>query len=675
MEIQRDFYVGMVEDNIDPNRKGRIKVRVQSLYHDLDVKDIPYAYPFAGLAGKEFQVPAIGKLVNILYLSDDLYSPYYIYSENYNVNLQSKLKDISASEYPNWIALLFDERTQIFADSKELTIDHLYNKITINNDSINLELKDNTQIITLGSTNANQDAVLGTNFFAWLDKFINELSDPFALTGNLNAPVLRPKLDKLCAEYKKLRSPQSENRFTSDNVKIVDNKKVAKLERSPETVYKKNDTDLVMSIEDTQDCTAYKQIEAKEKQNLDASVGKQNDKACKDSKTTAPTTYVKPSSDMIIPLMGDRISSRFGLRPNPTDPTSPKLQGHGAIDIAAAIGTSIVSPADGTVISTGFDSTYGGGNYIRIKHTNGFTTGYAHLSAILVQVNQKVKQGDQIGLVGNSGGHTTGPHLHFTVTTPANVKVDPEYYFTWPPRPGDVKENNLMVANNQYQGQNYQTPVNGCLDQQQSDYEKDPDPSAAPMSTSFDNANFLEMTKKVVYNLEGGYFSQDMLYDGRVNDKRYKGSGETMYGIDRSHFSQKNTPAYKKFWKIIDDADARSTWKYNYYGGSLSTDLMSLTAEMIKPVFDDFCNRYLSPQSIAIINSDNLLLFNFIYATWNGEGWFQKFSKPFNQAVERGITDITVLRQIAVDARINESNSLIVQTGRKIQKLFATNLA
>src|SRR5574344_1040263 len=118
MQLSRDFYVGIVEDNKDPNRKGRIKVRVQTLYHTIPVEDIPYAYPFASLAGKEFQVPAIGKLVNVLFLSDDLYSPYYIYSENYNENLQRKLKSLSDEDYVNFTGLLFDESTQIYLQGK-----------------------------------------------------------------------------------------------------------------------------------------------------------------------------------------------------------------------------------------------------------------------------------------------------------------------------------------------------------------------------------------------------------------------------------------------------------------------------------------------------------------------------------------------------------------------------
>ena len=170
MELARDFYVGIVEDNKDPNRKGRIKVRVQTLYHNIALEDIPYAYPWGGISGKDFQVPAIGKLVNVIFLSDDLYSPYYIYSENYNVNLQNKLKSLSDEEYVDFTSLLFDESTQIFVKGKEFTVDQLINKITINNTSINIELKDESQKLNLGSrgrdsNKQNQDAVLGTRFF------------------------------------------------------------------------------------------------------------------------------------------------------------------------------------------------------------------------------------------------------------------------------------------------------------------------------------------------------------------------------------------------------------------------------------------------------------------------------------------------------------------------------
>ena len=151
MDVARKLYIGVVEENNDPRKEGRIKVRVQTLYHEIKTEDIPWAAPILTLAGKAYEVPSIGKLVNILYFQDDMYDPYYLFSENYNINLKNKIMSLSDEEYVDFNALLFDERTQIYGDSQEFTIDHLFNKITINNDSINHELKDNTQKLNLGS--------------------------------------------------------------------------------------------------------------------------------------------------------------------------------------------------------------------------------------------------------------------------------------------------------------------------------------------------------------------------------------------------------------------------------------------------------------------------------------------------------------------------------------------
>lgn len=287
MELSRDFYVGVVEDNNDPNRKGRIKIRVQTLYHNMPVNDIPYAYPFAGLGGKEFQVPAIGKLVNVLFLSDDLYSPYYIYSENYNENLQRKLNSLSDEEYVNFTALLFDESTQIHVHGKVLTIDQLLNKFTIDNSTINLELKDNQQILNLGSRDAEQEAVLGTRFFNWMDKFISELVKPYSIIDSNGANVLKPKIDKLCQQYQQLRPD-----FVSNNVKIVDNGGVKILARTPDTINVKNDINLVLPPEEN---PAYDKA-------LHDAIMAQNNAACQTLKDAGTSTVVfspKNNSDKV----------------------------------------------------------------------------------------------------------------------------------------------------------------------------------------------------------------------------------------------------------------------------------------------------------------------------------------------------------------------------------------
>ena len=88
---------------------------------------------------------------------------------------------------------------------------------------------------------------------------------------------------------------------------------------------------------------------------------------------------------------------------------------HGAIDIAGSgiYGAKIVAAADGQVI-TASEGGWGGGygTYLHIDHGNGKSTLYGHMSGLAVSQGQKVKKGQVIGYVGNTG-HSTGPHLHF----------------------------------------------------------------------------------------------------------------------------------------------------------------------------------------------------------------------------------------------------------------------
>lgn len=89
---------------------------------------------------------------------------------------------------------------------------------------------------------------------------------------------------------------------------------------------------------------------------------------------------------------------------------------HLAIDYAAPTGTPVVSIGAGTVISKYYDQG-GYGNYVRIKHPNGYVTGYGHLSKYAqgLQVGQRVEQGEIIGYVGATG-LATGPHLDFSIS-------------------------------------------------------------------------------------------------------------------------------------------------------------------------------------------------------------------------------------------------------------------
>lgn len=121
---------------------------------------------------------------------------------------------------------------------------------------------------------------------------------------------------------------------------------------------------------------------------------------------------------MLNPLPSGRKTSKFG-----DDRGTYK---HNGLDLAAPTGTPIIAPLDGIVSAIYTNSA--GGNQLLILHTNGITTGYAHLSKTLVKMGDYVKQGQPIAQVGNTG-KSTGPHLHFTVTI-LGVKQDPEKFIT-----------------------------------------------------------------------------------------------------------------------------------------------------------------------------------------------------------------------------------------------------
>ena len=95
---------------------------------------------------------------------------------------------------------------------------------------------------------------------------------------------------------------------------------------------------------------------------------------------------------------------------------------HTGTDYVAALGTPVHATADGSVSEAGERGGYG--LMVEIQHPNGYTTRYAHLSAISVQAGAPVQQGDLIGFSGMTG-LVTGPHLHYEVRRQGRP-VDPE---------------------------------------------------------------------------------------------------------------------------------------------------------------------------------------------------------------------------------------------------------
>ncbi len=134
--------------------------------------------------------------------------------------------------------------------------------------------------------------------------------------------------------------------------------------------------------------------------------------------TWSPRANMDLSLDL--PFNGRR-SSSFGLRrffnKQPRQP-------HSGMDIAAAEGTLIHAPADGTVLRTG--DYFFNGNSIFLDHGQGLISMYNHLHKIGVQPGQSVKRGEVIGEVGRTG-RVTGAHLHWSISL-NNSRVDPALF-------------------------------------------------------------------------------------------------------------------------------------------------------------------------------------------------------------------------------------------------------
>lgn len=152
-------------------------------------------------------------------------------------------------------------------------------------------------------------------------------------------------------------------------------------------------------------------------------------------KYTLDTNKVAPAGKGVLrwPLDSVRITQYFG---NTEFARSGAYNGsgHNGIDLAASVGTPLKAALTGTVQATGNTDEYKGcysyGKWVLIRHPNGISTLYAHLSKISVTKGESVETGDLIGYTGNTG-YSTGPHLHLSVFASEPVQVV---------RMGDVKK-------------------------------------------------------------------------------------------------------------------------------------------------------------------------------------------------------------------------------------------
>ncbi|MDD4514820.1 M23 family metallopeptidase [Massilibacteroides sp.] len=118
-----------------------------------------------------------------------------------------------------------------------------------------------------------------------------------------------------------------------------------------------------------------------------------------------------------------RTASGYGMR---IDPIYRTRRFHAGMDFSAKIGTDIYATGNGVVTFSGWKQGYG--NCLIIDHGFGFQTLYGHMQKFKARVGQKVKRGEVIGYVGNTG-KSTGPHLHYEVIVRGKNDNPSKYYF------------------------------------------------------------------------------------------------------------------------------------------------------------------------------------------------------------------------------------------------------
>lgn len=210
-----------------------------------------------------------------------------------------------------------------------------------------------------------------------------------------------------------------------------------------------------------------------------------------------------------------------------------------------------------------------------------------------------------------------------------------------------------------------------------------------------DKNYFTAATVQVIKSFEGGYFHPKMYIKNPNKFSQYGTSGETMFGLDRhagfdlyykgkrkaksvqdnlkfieSGAYEYKTPAAKEFWGIIDRADAKNKWKWLDRGFENEDKLTLLASEIIYPEFLRLSDKYLkTDEAKKIVFSDPRLLFHFVYATWNGEGFFKFYANKLLDKIETTKNLDSIIND-QLNFRINSKYSQIRDTGAKMAKLF-----
>ena len=319
------------------------------------------------------------------------------------------------------------DRTRLKITETTRNIDKTEGKINETKQKINTDHKSLGEILrTIGINEQSAPPLLGVLAKnGSLSNLLNEVKQNTDLTNKLNARVRNlheakedlSEAKTIYEEHKKSLLDLTNN--LSDQKNLVEETANDKNKLLKETKNKEKE---------------YQELLAERKKKKDQLESELSDVEAK-LKVAVDASKLPPSGKGVLKYPVDNVivTQHFGNTPFASkNPQVYNGSGHNGIDFGVRVGTPIYSAQTGVVLGTGnTDTSCAGvsyGKWVLIKHNNGLTTLYAHLSVISVEAGQTVSLRQKIGLSGNTG-YSTGPHLHFTVYASDSVHIskDGEY--------------------------------------------------------------------------------------------------------------------------------------------------------------------------------------------------------------------------------------------------------
>ena len=185
------------------------------------------------------------------------------------------------------------------------------------------------------------------------------------------------------------------------------------------------------------------------------------------------------------------------------------------------------------------------------------------------------------------------------------------------------------------------------------------------------DSKWLNVTKKVIDEFEGGYWNPKCGHPTAGMGK----STETMFGLDRYNGNIESTQDGKDFFRIIDkdknDLGMKQfckKWTHSYKGGEDEDNLKTLAAKIMKNQYDINSNNYFSPELRERVESNDRLLMHFSYACWNGPKYFKLFAQSLENAIKAGKSDSELIKKAISDRK---NTSLLNQD--KVASLMTSN--